>query len=478
MQTTIASLVSAVLAAAAVVSAAPLAQNNELANTNNVLEVRYNPAAVDWSKVDWSKVNWSKVDWGQIDWTAVFASGSPNAVQPPAQEPAPAPPAPSPESAPVPQPQPVVPQPPPAPVVAPPPPPAPVVPPPPPPAPVVPPPPPPAPVAHDAIVTSSVPVVIVAPPTPTPSSSSVVQVIPSTPPAPAPSTSPNTGSNNGGVSTGGRPLWGLTYSPYNTDGSCPDVSAVAAQLQKVAAATGHIRLYSTDCSQLSSVLQAITQHNIALDVYAGIWLAGGSSRMQSDLDQFVAAAKTYGTGLIKGLSVGNEDVSNGMSEVTVIGYIGQVRARLQAEGLSGIPIYTTEQDAKFSRALAAASDVVQVNIYAMFDGYYANLDASVQSVIQRANNIKNSVAGGKLVRFGETGWASAGNTGPSPLTLANEISYAQKFKCAAAAAGYEYFYFEAKDAQWKVGQVLSEQSFGIFNAGFTPKFDFGLLNSC
>ncbi|KAJ2246027.1 hypothetical protein GGI13_005603 [Coemansia sp. RSA 455] len=294
------------------------------------------------------------------------------------------------------------------------------------------------------------------------------------PAAPEP---PNTGANNGSI-TRVRPLWGLTYSPYNTDGSCPDVNTVTAQLHKVAAATGHIRLYSTDCSQLSSVLQAITRNNIALDVYAGIWLAAGPTRMQADLDQFVAAAKTYGTGLIKGLSVGNEDISNGMSEATLIGYINQVRARLQAEGLSGIPIYTTEQDAKFSRAMAAASDIVQVNIYAMFDGYFANLDASVKSVIQRANHIKNNVAGGKLVRFGESGWASSGNTGPSPLTLANEIAYAQKFKCAAAAAGFEYFYFEAKDAQWKAGAVASEQNFGIFNAGFTPKFDFGLLNSC
>ncbi|KAJ2627860.1 hypothetical protein GGF44_004618, partial [Coemansia sp. RSA 1694] len=456
--TTIASLVSAILAAAAVVSAAPLAQDNDLANTNNVLEVRYNPAAVDWSKVDWSKVSWNK-----IDWSSVFSPSQPNVAAPSPQAPAPAPPAPvvpQPPPAPVasqPSPAPVVPQPPPTPVVSQPP-------------PV--PPAPPAPVAHDAIVTPPAPVV---PPASIPSAAKVVQ---STPPVPVPTSSPNTGANNGGAPTGGRPLWGLTYSPYNTDGSCPDVSTVAGQLQKVAAATSHIRLYSSDCSQLSSVLQAITRNSIALDVYAGIWLAAGPTRMQADLDQFVAAAKTFGTGLIKGLSVGNEDISNGMSETTLIGYINQVRSRLQAEGLSGIPIYTTEQDAKFSRAMAAASDVVQINVHTIFDGYFSNLDASVQSVIQRANHIKDNVAGGKLVRFGESGWSSAGNTGPSPLTLANEIAYAQKFKCAAAAAGYEYFYFEAKDAQWKAGAVQSEQNFGIFNAGFTPKFDFGLLSRC
>ncbi|KAJ2330625.1 hypothetical protein GGH91_006620, partial [Coemansia sp. RSA 2671] len=69
---------------AAVVSAAPLALDNELANTNNVLEVRYNPAVVDWSKVDWSKVNWN-----QVNWASVFPSSQPNGAQPPAQDPAP-----------------------------------------------------------------------------------------------------------------------------------------------------------------------------------------------------------------------------------------------------------------------------------------------------------------------------------------------------------------------------------------------------
>ncbi|KAJ1718943.1 hypothetical protein LPJ53_006198, partial [Coemansia erecta] len=119
-----------------------------------------------------------------------------------------------------------------------------------------------------------------------------------------------------------------------------------------------------------------------------------------------------------------------------------------------------------------------INVYSIFDGTFASMDASVQSVIQRANSVKSSVAGGKQVRFGETGWSSAGSTGPSPLSLENEIAYAQKFKCAAASAGYTYFYFEAKDAEWKQGQSASEQSFGIFNSGFTPKFDFSVLSNC
>ncbi|KAJ2177992.1 hypothetical protein EV181_006357, partial [Coemansia sp. RSA 532] len=262
--------------------------------------------------------------------------------------------------------------------------------------------------------------------------------------------------------TAERALWGLTYSPYNTDGSCPDLATVTSQLQKVAGVTSNIRLYSTDCSQLRNALQAISSSNLNLGIHAGLWISDGESRMQSDLDEFIAAAKQYDSSLIKGLSVGNEDLSKGMSESTLIGYINKVRARLQSEGLGHIPVYATEQDALFSQSLAAACDLVQINVHTIFDSAFTSIDASVQSVINRVNTVKANAAKGKLVRVGETGWASAGNTGPSPLTLANEILYVQKFRCAARKSGLEYFYFEAKDALWKQGQAVSEQNFGIF----------------
>ncbi|KAJ2358424.1 hypothetical protein GGF43_000813, partial [Coemansia sp. RSA 2618] len=256
--------------------------------------------------------------------------------------------------------------------------------------------------------------------------------------------------------TAGRPLWGLTYSPYNTDGSCADLATVASQLQKVAALTDNIRLYSTDCSQMRNAMQAISSSKLNMGIHAGLWITDGATRMQSDLNEFIAAAKQYDSSLIKGLSVGNEDISKGMSEATLVGYINQVRSRLQNEGLGHIPVYTTEQDALFSKTLASACDLVQINVHTIFDATFTSIDASVQSVIQRVNTVEARTAG-KLVRIGETGWASSGNTGVSPLTLANEVSYAQKFKCAADAHKLEYFYFEAKDALWKQGQAKSEQ---------------------
>ncbi|KAJ2523709.1 hypothetical protein GGI11_001316 [Coemansia sp. RSA 2049] len=288
----------------------------------------------------------------------------------------------------------------------------------------------------------------------------------------------NVDDASNGAGTSSRALWGLTYSPYNDDGSCPDLGTVTWQLQRVSAVASNIRLYSTDCSQLRNAVQAIETANLALGVYAGIWLAAGSERMEADLEEFVSVAKTFGTGLIRGLSVGNEDRFNGMPEDVLIASINSVRLRLQQEGLGAVPVYTTDVDSAFSPAMAAASDVVQVNVYSVYDSAYSSVGTSVASVVQRAGAVRSGVAGGKPVRIGECGWASAGDTGPSPLTVGNEASFAQGFKCAAEAAGLDYFYFEAKDATWKPGAALATQSFGIFDSEFNPKFDFGLLGTC
>ncbi|KAJ2852322.1 hypothetical protein IWW36_000465 [Coemansia brasiliensis] len=469
MRACISSWLLAAIAGSQLVSAAPIAAISGgvgLAGRDNGIAVDYVPASVDWSKVDWSQVNWSAVNWDAVNWQSVFSSRdtipSPSettyssaqdqldsavAISAPVSDPAPELPskAPEPSSA-APEPSPVAPEP----------------------SPVVPEPSPAVPKPSSAAPEPS-------PPAPT-TTSKPEYTSSSPPPKPEPSTSaapePETPSNSGGS------LWGLTYSPYNTDGSCPDLATVSSQLKKIAQVTGNIRLYSTDCSQLRLAVQAIKNNNIGLTIHPGIWVSEGAARMQSDLDEFVSVVKQYGSDIIDGLSVGNEETSKGMSESTLIGYINQARSRLQAEGLGHIPVFTTEQDAHFTSSLASVCDLVQVNIYSVFDSIFTSIDASVKSVIQRADNIRNNVAGGKPVRFGETGWSSAGNTGPSPLSLVNEIAYAQKFKCAAASAGYDYFYFEAKNALWKQGEPDSEQNFGIFSADFVPKFDFGLLNYC
>ena len=72
--------------------------------------------------------------------------------------------------------------------------------------------------------------------------------------APSPHPSPNPSPE---VSGSGAPGFGsaVAYTPYNADQSCKSSSQVAADFQKI---SGYevVRLYGTDCDQVSNVIAA------------------------------------------------------------------------------------------------------------------------------------------------------------------------------------------------------------------------------
>ncbi|PVV01107.1 hypothetical protein BB560_004487 [Smittium megazygosporum] len=274
-------------------------------------------------------------------------------------------------------------------------------------------------------------------------------------------------------------FWGLTYSPYNTDGSCSDYKKVLSDLKVILTVTNRIRLYSTDCNQLENVVKAITQNNLPMEVYAGIWISDGAQRASNEIDTLIQVAKTYGSSVIKGISVGNEELFKGsMSESELIASINNARAAFSAAGLAGIPVYTTDTDANFTQNVANACDLIQVNIHTIYDTQRASIDDLASSVVTRVRGVRSKIGGGKKVRIGETGYSSAGSTGARSGSLSSASGYASRTTCLLKSANIEYFYFEAKDAVWKAGASQVEQNFGVFDANFQPKFDVSRLGSC
>ncbi|OMJ14348.1 putative glucan endo-1,3-beta-glucosidase btgC [Smittium culicis] len=275
------------------------------------------------------------------------------------------------------------------------------------------------------------------------------------------------------------PFVGMTYSPYNPDGSCPDLQTVASQLTFLSKHTSSIRLYSTDCNQLTNVLAAISQNSLPLKVHAGIWASNGLDRANTEIDVLVAAAQNNAySQIIADVSVGNEVIFNNLlTEDQVIALINTTKQKLSAAGIS-IPVYTTEVDSKMTKNLANACDLIQVNIQTFFDSNYSSIQNSVDQVFTRLDNIRTSVANGKHCRIGEVGYPHAGQLGPQAGSIENKSQYIQSFVCKAKNSGVTYFIFEALDATWKAGSSVSEQSYGIFNRALTPNIAIPSLSSC
>ena len=99
------------------------------------------------------------------------------------------------------------------------------------------------------------------PSTPAPVSSPIPQPTEAKAPAPSPNPSPNPSSEES-VSSGPGFSSAVAYTPYNADQSCKSILQVAADFQKI---SGYevVRLYGTDCNQISNVIAA-THSNVKL----------------------------------------------------------------------------------------------------------------------------------------------------------------------------------------------------------------------
>jgi exo-beta-1,3-glucanase (GH17 family) len=119
----------------------------------------------------------------------------------------------------------------------------------------------------------------------------------------------------------------ISYSPYTSSGGCKDVSTISSDLRTISAAGFQgIRIYGTDCNQVSNVLSAISSSGINLKVFLGIFDLGSAS---SEASIIISAVKGDWSRVVT-ISVGNEVVNSGQASVsTVVSTTSAVRSQLR-----------------------------------------------------------------------------------------------------------------------------------------------------
>ena len=120
----------------------------------------------------------------------------------------------------------------------------------------------------------------------------------------------------------------VAYSPYTSSGGCKDVSAISSDLQTIAASGFQcIRLYGTDCNQVSNVLSAMKLTGISLQLFLGVYDLDSAI---SETSSIISAIGGQWSNVIT-ISVGNEPVNQGQASVsTVTSTTSSVRGQLRA----------------------------------------------------------------------------------------------------------------------------------------------------
>jgi len=162
------------------------------------------------------------------------------------------------------------------------------------------------------------------------------------------------------------PSWGITYSPYNDDQSCKTKDQVASDIKAISAAGfKNIRLYSSDCGSLDTVIPACETYEIK--IIFGIFIRDGSCRADDDLERIMAWKKwEYVTMFV----VGNEALFQGFCQPQQFAdYITEVKNKLRGNGYKG-PVTTTEPlniVEQHYKILCPALDVVSINCHPYFN---------------------------------------------------------------------------------------------------------------
>ncbi|CAF9943142.1 MAG: hypothetical protein ALECFALPRED_010696 [Alectoria fallacina] len=283
------------------------------------------------------------------------------------------------------------------------------------------------------------------PSTPAPAPAPVPQPTEATTPTPSLNLSPNpspeeSGSRGPGFSSA------IAYTPYNADQSCKSTLQVAADFQKISDYEV-VRLYGTDCNQISNVIAA-THSSVKL--LLGIFdINSIQSEVQIISLVWLVSAVNGQWSLVNSVSVGNELVNTGQASASqVVAAIGAAKAALKAAGYNG-PIATidTMMAMRNNIELCTASDFCAINCHAFFDGNTLPEDSGqfVQNWVKQISE----AAGGKITIVTESGWPHQGDTNnkaiPSPENQAAAIASLKE----AFSGGSNLVLYNSYDDLWK-----------------------------
>ncbi|KAE8379631.1 glycoside hydrolase superfamily [Aspergillus bertholletiae] len=252
--------------------------------------------------------------------------------------------------------------------------------------------------------------------------------------------------------------YGISYAPYNDDGTCRSLDGINKDLDKISAWYSYVRIYGVDCDQVQNVVSAARRHNIR--VFAGVF---DLQDFPNSLDHIISAAagdwSTFHT-----INIGNELVNKGQNPQDVVNAVHTARAKLRAAGYQG-PVVTVDTFSVLLKhpQLCEASDYCAANCHAFFDANKIP-DHAGSYALEQANRI-SAAAGGKRTVITESGWPYRGEANgkavPSPWNQAVAI-YSLQYSFRNRKE--DLVLFSAFDDLWKQdgpGTYGAEKFWGI-----------------
>lgn len=251
--------------------------------------------------------------------------------------------------------------------------------------------------------------------------------------------------------------YGITYSPYNADGTCKTQGQVNSDFNSLSGYS-FVRSYGTDCNQAETILKACRAKGLKL--MAGVY---DITQVTSSIQAIIAAANGDWSD-IQTVSIGNEGVNNGAYTVSaVVSAVNTARSLLTAAGYTGNVVTVDTFVAIIANPeLCQVSDYAAANAHPFFDGG-VTADKAGPWLLEQMQRVSNA-CGGKETWITETGWPTQGNTnGKAVPSVENQKAAISSIKSTVSS---NVILFTAFNDMWKKAEAATfyaEQYWGMIH---------------
>ncbi|WP_394751947.1 exo-beta-1,3-glucanase [Crenothrix sp.] len=258
----------------------------------------------------------------------------------------------------------------------------------------------------------------------------------------------------------------MSYAPFREGQSpleekFPSVEQIDEDLRLLSQKTHTIRTYSSAWI-FSKIPELARKHG--LKMIQGAWIGFIKKDIRTELQELIHAANTY-PDVIKRVIVGNEVLLRGeMEPEELIGYIREVKAAVK-QPVSYADVWSMYMK---NPQLIKEVDFITIHILPYWEDQPIPVEQAPAHIAKIYNIVQqeaSTIAPGKPILIGESGWPSAGRQrGWSVPSVTNEATFIRSLIKIATEKHFDYNIVEAFDQPWKNAlEGVIGANWGIFS---------------
>ncbi len=260
----------------------------------------------------------------------------------------------------------------------------------------------------------------------------------------------------------------LSFAPYWNgenpfDKLYPTPAQIATDMQLMADKTHTIRTYASAEGNMPVIPELARKYHV--NMLQGAWLGRIETSNQLEAEALIRSANSY-PDVVKRVIVGNEVLlRRDLTPDQLIHYIRMVKAKIHQ------PVSYADVWSMYVQhpELIKEVDFVTIHILPYWEDEPVAVDqapAHIERIYKNMRKLVDSIAPGKAILIGESGWPSQGRQrGGSLPSVANEAKFIRSLIKVAADNGFDVNIVEATNQGWKSElEGVVGANWGLFSA--------------